>query len=167
MSPVDLADLRARVEHALADFLGEQRTLLSKIDPALAQVADVVESFVLGGGKRLRPAFAYWGCRGAGGDDSPQLIWAVAALELVQASALIHDDVMDASDTRRGEPSVHRRFAGLHRDQSWVGDPAAFGASSAILLGDLCLAWSDEILTRSGLPASTVLRARADFDRMR
>jgi len=130
-------------------------------------VADAIEAFVMGGGKRLRPAFAYWGYRGAGGLDRDDVVGAVAALELVQASALIHDDVMDASATRRGEPAVHRRFAGLHREQAWQGDPDAFGAGAAILLGDLCLAWSDELLRAAGLDVAALLRARTEFDLMR
>jgi geranylgeranyl diphosphate synthase type I len=167
MRPVDHADLRLRVEKALAAFLADQRALLATIDPALEPVADAIEAFVLGGGKRLRPAFAYWGYRGAGGSDSDEVTSAVAALELVQASALIHDDVMDASDTRRGEPAVHRRFAALHTQHGWQGDADGFGAGSAILLGDLCLAWSDEMLRRSGLDARTLLRVRGVFDLMR
>jgi geranylgeranyl diphosphate synthase type I len=167
VSAVDHAGLRARVETALSAFLAEQRALLATIDPALNDVTETIERFVLGGGKRLRPACAYWGFRGAGGTDSKEVTAAVAALELVQASALIHDDVMDASDTRRGEPAVHRRFASMHAELRWAGDPAAFGAATAILVGDLCLTWSDELLCRSGLDAPTLLRARSVFDLMR
>ncbi len=166
-SPLDLAGLRTRVEKVLAGFLGQQRTLLTAIDPSLAEVADAIDSFVLGGGKRLRPAFAFWGYRGAGGDDSSEVVAAVAALEFLQASALMHDDLMDSSDTRRGEPAVHRRFGTLHGEQGWRGDPAAFGAGSAILLGDLCLVWSDEMLRLSGLDPAAQVRAREVFDLMR
>jgi geranylgeranyl diphosphate synthase type I len=141
--------------------------VLASIDPALQPVADAIEAFVIGGGKRLRPAFAYWGYRGAGGRDSDEVVAAVAALELVQASALMHDDVMDASDTRRGEPAVHRRFATLHSRHGWDGDGELFGAGAAILLGDLCLAWSDELLRTSGLAVDALLRARPVFDLMR
>ena len=167
MNPVDRCDLRARVEKALSVFLAQQRALLVQIDPALDPVAEAIEAFVLGGGKRLRPAFAYWGYRGAGGTDSDEVVAAVSALELVQGSALIHDDVMDASDTRRGEPAVHRRFANLHTAHGWDGEAEAFGAASAILLGDLCLTWSDELLRVSGLDAAALLRARPVFDVMR
>lgn len=186
----DPADLRSRVDQALARFLADQR---SRVTTALATAAapgglpdepavdpgpatdqagvdgfmDVVTRFVLTGGKRLRPAFAYWGCRGAGGEDSDALVATVAALELVQASALIHDDVMDGSDTRRGEPAVHRRFAALHRRHGWHGDPDGFGTAAAIVLGDLCLVWSGELLHTGGLPAAAVARARPVFDRMR
>ncbi len=167
MSPTDAADLKERVDKALAHFLLDQRTLLAGIDPVLEPIANTIERFVLRGGTRLRPAFAYWGFRGAGGEDSEQVIAAVAALEFVQASALIHDDVMDSSDTRRGEPSVHRRFEVLHTGSEWAGDARLFGAGAAILLGDLCLAWSDELLRRSGIDVDALLRIRPIFDLMR
>jgi len=167
-SPLDRADLRARVDKALAAFLGRQREVLARIDTeALVPVADAIDTLVLGGGKRLRPAFAYWGHRGAGGDDRDEVVAAVAALEFVQASALIHDDVMDASDTRRGEPAVHRRFETLHATSGWHGDEVAFGTAAAILLGDLCLVWSDEMLHGSGLDPATLARGRPVFDQMR
>jgi len=164
---VDRADLRTRLEKALAGFLARQRTRLLAIEPALAPVADALADFVLQGGKRLRPAFAYWGYRGAGGTDSAQLVATLAALEFVQASALIHDDVMDGSDTRRGVPAMHRRFAATHDRQGWQGDPDAFGRAAAILLGDLALVWSDELLHSGGLDPATLARARPVFDQMR
>ncbi|TWG23819.1 geranylgeranyl diphosphate synthase type I [Actinoplanes teichomyceticus] len=162
-----MADLRPRVDQALTGFLTGQRDRLLAIDPALAEVAASVSEFVLGGGKRLRPAFAYWGFRGAGGADSDQVVAAVAALELVQASALIHDDLMDRSDTRRGVPSVHRRFEKLHAGEGWRGSAAGFGDCAAVLLGDLSLVWSDELLHRSGMPRDDLERARPVFDAMR
>jgi geranylgeranyl diphosphate synthase type I len=165
--PVDRAALRPRVEKALAVFLADRREHMAGIDAGLAPLADAVESFVLGGGKRLRPAFAYWGYRGAGGEDRDEVVTALASLELVQASALMHDDLMDASDTRRGEPAVHRRFAMLHDSAGWQGGAGGFGAAAAILLGDLCLVWSDELLHASGLDPVTVARARPVFDLMR
>ncbi|MEV6376642.1 polyprenyl synthetase family protein [Micromonospora sp. WP24] len=167
VSPVDRAGLRQRIDKALAEFLANQRIWMAGVDDALSPLAEVIEAFVLGGGKRLRPAFAYWGYRGAGGVDSDQVLAALAALELVQASALIHDDLMDRSDTRRGEPAVHRRFATRHRRSNWGGDPDGFGDAAAILLGDLCLVWSDELLHSAGLEPGTVARARPVFDEMR
>jgi geranylgeranyl diphosphate synthase, type I len=165
---LDRADLRARVNKALSVFLSDQRARFAGIDAAaLASVADAIDALILGGGKRLRPAFAYWGYRGAGGADRDEVVAAAAALELVQASALIHDDVMDGSDTRRGVPAAHRRFAALHRSGGWRGDQTAFGTAAAILLGDLCLVWSDELLHTSGLDPVTLARARPVFDEMR
>ncbi|MDG4788814.1 polyprenyl synthetase family protein [Micromonospora sp. WMMD1102] len=165
--PVDRAGLRQRVDSSLARFLARQRAWMTSVDPELGTVAEALEAFVLGGGKRLRPAFGYWGYRGAGGADSDEIVSGLAALEFVQASALIHDDLMDRSDTRRGEPSVHRRFAAQHRAANWSGEPDRFGEASAILLGDLCLVWSDELLHGSGIDPVVVGRARPVFDEMR
>jgi geranylgeranyl diphosphate synthase type I len=164
---LDRADLRVRVDKALDAFLSRQHDRLAAVDAALLPVADAIERFVLGGGKRLRPAFAYWGYRAAGGIDREEVVAAAAALEFVQASALIHDDVMDCSDTRRGEPAMHRHFESLHGGSGWLGDPAGFGTATAILLGDLCLVWSDELLHGSGLDPITLARSRPVFDDMR
>ncbi|NUT32181.1 MAG: polyprenyl synthetase family protein [Hamadaea sp.] len=165
--PTDEADLRRRVDGALRAFLTDRRIQLVAIDPDLAPMSDAIDALVLGSGKRLRPAFAYWGYRAAGGADSDAVVAAVAALELVQASALIHDDLIDRSDTRRGEPAAHRRFTELHDKADWHGDAADFGAAAAILLGDACLVWSDELLHASGLDPVTLARSRGVFDAMR
>lgn len=167
ISPIERAGLRPRVDAALAGFLARQRCVLATVDAALAPVADAVDAFVLGGGKRLRPAFAYWGYRGAGGADSDAVVAAVSSLELLQASALIHDDLMDRSDTRRGEPAVHRRFESLHGRSGWQGDAGAFGDRAAVLLGDLALVWSDELLHTAGIDPGALARARPIFDAMR
>lgn len=167
LSLIEYANLGPRLENALATFLQQQRNRLTHIDTALSAVAEAAETFILGGGKRIRPAFAYWGFRGAGGHDDDSLIKAVASLELLQASALMHDDLMDDSDTRRGEPSIHRRFARRHQDAAWAGDSADFGACAALLLGDLCMTWSDEMYTSAGMPAEVIRAGRTDFDAMR
>ncbi len=164
---VDRAGVRTRVEAALAGFLAARRGQLDAIDPALRPLAEAIEALVLGPGKRLRPAFGYWGYRGAGGEDRDEVVTALAALEFVQASALIHDDVIDASDTRRGEPAVHRRFEGHHHGGGWSGKADRFGIAAAILAGDLCMVWSDEMLHGSGCGPDALERARADFDAMR
>jgi geranylgeranyl diphosphate synthase, type I len=165
---LDRADLRGRVHATLAAFLTRQSERLLAIDEtALAPVLEAARALLLGSGKRLRPAFAYWGFRGAGGADSDAVVATVAALELVQASALIHDDVMDCSDTRRGNPAIHRRFALHHESAGWHGNAGAFGDAAAILLGDLCLVWSDELLHGAGLDPRTLARARPVFDVMR
>jgi geranylgeranyl diphosphate synthase type I len=166
-SPTDREDLRQRVTKALEASLARQRPRLDAISVDLTPVTDALEAFLLDGGKRLRPAFAYWGWRGAGGEDSDAIVSAAAALEWVQASALIHDDVMDGSDTRRGRPAVHRQFAALHRGEDWRGTPESFGTGAAILLGDLALIWADEMLNTSGLPPEALRRAQPVYDEMR
>ena len=116
-APLDADDLRVRVHKAIADFISRQRGLLDGISDDLEPLVEAVTD-LCDGGKRLRPAFAWWGWRGAGGADIEQALNAVASLEFLQACALIHDDVMDGSDTRRGLPSAHRRFASVHRQSA-------------------------------------------------
>jgi geranylgeranyl diphosphate synthase type I len=108
---------------------------------------------VLRGGKRLRPAFAYWGWRAVADEaaDDSDVLLLFAALELLQACALVHDDVIDESATRRGFPTVHRAFADRHRARNWHGSPEQFGVSAAILLGDLSLSWADDIVASTNL----------------
>ena len=168
--PADQA-LQDRLEEALAAFLDGRRTAAAAIDPAFGAAAGELCAFVLGGGKRLRPTFAWWGWRGAGGDpdapEVPAVLRTIAALELIQACALVHDDLMDASATRRGRPTVHVEFARRHADAAWRGRPARFGAAAAILLGDLALVWADDMLRGSGLPADAAARAVAPWEAMR
>lgn len=176
-APLDAADLRPRVQHAIDRVLNYQGQLLASVssdmEPLVAALRDL-----LSGGKRLRPAFAYWGWRGAlpGADGAQQsvdpahddaVIQAVTGLEFLQACALIHDDVMDGSDTRRGLPAAHRRFAGLHRGEQWLGSPESFGVGAAILLGDLCLSWADEVLLTADLDRDALQRAKRIYDEMR
>jgi geranylgeranyl diphosphate synthase type I len=165
--PLDRHDVRQRVRKALAAFLSEQVPRLDTVSLELGPVSDALGEFLLDGGKRLRPAFCFWGWRGAGGEDTEEIIVAASCLELLHACALIHDDVMDGSDTRRGRPAVHRRFSALHRSGGWQGDGEGFGRSAAILLGNLCLIWADEMLGTSGLPAAALLRGQRVYDQMR
>jgi geranylgeranyl diphosphate synthase, type I len=120
-----------------------------------------LEDFVLGGGKRLRPAFAYWGWRAvATRDPDPGVLLLFSALELLHAFALVHDDVIDESATRRGRPTAHMHFAALHREQNWRGSPDQFGISAAILAGDLAQAWADDIVYRADLPPDAQRRVQ-------
>ena len=163
------ATLLDAVEGTLADFLAAQIAGLDALDPALGGFARTARDLVLAGGKRLRPTFAYWGWRGAVGSGEPvdPLLPALAALELMHTFALVHDDVMDDSDTRRGRPTAHRIFAGQHTRAGRLGDPTRFGATAAILVGDLCLVWADQLLARTPMPTATLFAVRARYDRMR
>ncbi|MEV1288077.1 polyprenyl synthetase family protein [Micromonospora sp. NPDC049679] len=162
---IDTEGLRARCDAELVAFLDRQDP--GWPDGAPRGVFDTLRRFVLAGGKRLRPMFCYWGWRGAGRPDSPEIVAAAAALELFHAFALIHDDIMDGSDWRRGEASVHRLFADLHTRLSWRGDPGAYGRSAALLCGDLCATWADQMFHESGIPADQLRQGYAVYAHMR
>jgi geranylgeranyl diphosphate synthase type I len=157
----------AAVAGKLNDFLTSRQNIMSTIsqdiDPLMGSIANLVT-----GGKRLRALMCYWGWRGAGGNASAaEVVTAGSALELFQAAALIHDDIIDRSDTRRGGPSVHRRFSQLHADQGWSLDSERFGHAAAILTGDLCLSFSEESFTDIGERAASGSQARLIFNLMR
>lgn len=169
LGAAELDRLRRAVTAALDGFLTRQRDTLASMDATLVPVVDEVAALAAGG-KRLRPAFAYWGwrgARGADGEDEAAVLRAVAALEFVHASALVHDDVMDGAHTRRGRPATHIGFAARHAVEGFGGDGDLFGIGAAILVGDLALVWSDELLRTSGISVSALIRARGVWDTMR
>ena len=158
------AGFSERIEELLTAFLSEQHEVVSGIAPAAGELVTAISDLTRGG-KRLRPLFAFWGFVGAGGNpESENIVRAGAALELFQAAALIHDDLIDRSDTRRGQPSMHRRFEYLHRSSGWHRDAPRFGEAASILAGDLCLSLSEQLFATID---PSVPRARAIFDRMR
>ncbi|HEY8827597.1 MAG TPA: polyprenyl synthetase family protein [Jatrophihabitantaceae bacterium] len=165
--PIDA--LIARVDSALAGFLDTRTASLAEVGADLVPVAGAARAFVLDGGKRLRPSFAYWGWRTVKpvSADDHALVTAAASLELLHACALVHDDVMDSSETRRGRPAAHAAFAALHRTSGWTGDPDVFGTAAAILLGDLLLSWADAMFTGAGLAAADLPQTRRVWDDMR
>ncbi len=165
MTSWDGAAFRARLQEVLEEFLDEMAGRLAPLGPDAERLLAEARRCV-SGGKRFRAAFCYWGYRARSPEvaDEPALLRACAALELLHASALVHDDYMDASDTRRGRPATHRAFEAEHRADGWRGDPGQYGAAAAILLGDLLLSWSEELLRRCGLPLDRVAAAMGVFD---
>ena len=147
------AALAGAVTEQLREHLAARRAGAAYIGADYDGLIAVLEDFVLRGGKRLRPAFAYWGYRSVTPDpEQPvddRMLGLFSALELLHACALVHDDVIDDSATRRGMPTAHVHFTELHRDRSWRGSPEQFGRSAAILLGDLSLVWADDIVAEA------------------
>jgi len=151
VAPAALDPVRRRVDEALATFLHERREAMAAIAPEAAEMVDELRRIVAAGGKRIRPAFCYWGYRAAGGDDGEPIVRAAAALELFHTFAVIHDDVMDESETRRGEPTTYVRF----------------GLSVAVLIGDLAAVLADEALIDTGFPSERLLPALRRYALMR
>jgi geranylgeranyl diphosphate synthase type I len=149
-------ELASAVTDQLREYLRDRRHEVAYIGTEYGGLTAALEEFVLRGGKRLRPAFAYWGWRAVTDRPEdpvrPDVLRLFSALELLHACALVHDDVIDDSATRRGLPTVHRLFADKHRKNNWHGSPEQFGMSAAILLGDLALAWADDIVATTDLP---------------
>ncbi len=154
-------ELASAVTDQLRMYLSERRRDYAYIGTDYGDLTAALEEFVLRGGKRLRPAFAYWGWRAVAMQDAdPGVLRLFAALELLHACALVHDDVIDDSATRRGLPTVHRLFTDKHRDNNWHGSSKQFGLSAAILLGDLALVWADDIVATVDLPTDAHRRVQ-------
>ncbi len=164
--PLDAADLRTRVQACIDAELAAQARVLAEIGPDVHDLLDRVRT-LLSGGKRLRAAFLYWGYRAAGQPDSDAAIRLATSMEFFQAAALIHDDVMDDSEIRRGMPAAHRALATSHEARGWGGSADRFGMAGAILAGNLCLGWTEELYSTSGLPVDHLARGRRLFDTMR
>ena len=147
-APAALATVAGPVEIRLRTALDAERTRWAAVDPDLGPPLDALARFVLAGGKRLRPAFCHWAFVGAGGSpDDPTVIDTGAAFELLHTFALVHDDVMDGSATRRGERTVHVEFDETHALSTWRGESRRFGEGVAILIGDLAEVFADRLMT--------------------
>ena len=161
---------REAVSAEISAFVSEQSSVLDSMGPELVPV-HLMASQLLCGGKRMRPAFCVWGYVAAAGIPSDEelksLLTAAGSLDVLHVSALIHDDLMDSSDLRRGRPAAHRQFEALHANAGWLGDSAAFGRAGALLLGDLLVMWSAQMLHGAGLDQSTLERALPIVEAMR
>ncbi len=161
-APSSLLDIAVRVEGRVRTLLDAEAARWSAVDADLGGLIDCLAGLVESGGKRLRPAFCHWAYVGAGGDAADPLVIDVgAAFELLHAFALVHDDVMDGSDQRRGRPTAHVTYAERHSSEGWRGEPRRFGEGVAILVGDLAFVYAD-VLT-----AAAPRAARAVYDELR
>ncbi len=161
----DPAPFRDQVQQVLDAFVDERAVELVPLGADATRLVAEARTAVQGG-KRFRAAFCHWGYHAIRPDAShaAALARACAALELLHASALVHDDLMDASDTRRGRPATHRAFEAEHRAAGWRGDPEQYGAAAAILLGDLLLGWAGDMLRGSGFGADEVASGLSLFE---
>jgi geranylgeranyl diphosphate synthase type I len=160
--PASIAQASDLATRELLDFLNAEIGRWGRIDHEFVQPIEELRRFIISGGKRLRPAFCYWTAVGLGACPSdPQLLRALMGLEFLHSFALIHDDLMDASDTRRGEPSLHRVFERAHSAAELRGSRARYGISGAILVGDLAFAYADMMF------ADTNRRARLIFQELK
>lgn len=167
-APVDPLDtVRGPVDELLRQFLAAREEQLVAIDERLAPIAQAVSTLVLGGGKRMRPAFVYWGYRASGAAHTEALWHPAAAVELLQAFALIHDDVMDRSARRRGRPAVHVELAAHHGAVGLTGDGPWFGIGAAVLAGDLAFVWADELFDATPVAVADRERGRTVFTELR
>ncbi|MDO4908742.1 MAG: polyprenyl synthetase family protein [Corynebacterium sp.] len=158
----------ALVESTLRTYLDGRLRDSARIHPQVEALARFLVDFTLDGGKRMRPLFAWTGYETAGvsasAEEREAVVKAVSALELIQSCALVHDDIIDASDSRRGNPTVHRRVEAFYGD---APKAARLGNDVGILLGDMALAWADDMFYESGVSPEALKRAWQPWREMR
>ncbi|MDL5205823.1 polyprenyl synthetase family protein [Streptomyces sp. ALI-76-A] len=165
------ADVAGAVLGVLSELLTERVAAAETVDPLFAQdLAARVARFTQYGGKLSRPRLVWWALRACGGAEPPATRAALrvgAALELIQTCALVHDDVMDDASLRRGRPALHVDVAAQYAGADHGPRGTRLGRAAAILAGDLALAWADDVLAETELPAHTVRRVRQLWSAMR
>lgn len=165
--PPACIELAGRVDRELERFLATQRETMAKRDPAVVPVFAELDRVIGSGGKRLRPLFCCLGHRASGAVVGNEAVRAAAALELLHTFAIVHDDVMDRSRSRRGAPASWIHLAEEHRRAGHMGDPDGYGLSGAVLAGDMALVLADRALMESGFPTERLVPALRRYDRMR
>ena len=156
-APSSLGWIAGRVEARIEAVLAAELDRWSGVDAELTDPFEALRDLVSAGGKRLRPAFCHWAYVGAGGDpDDPTVVDAGAALELLHTFALIHDDIMDGSATRRAMDTIHVRFESRHQRGGWRGEGRRFGEGVAILAGDLAFVYADLMMAGASKAAGEV-----------
>jgi geranylgeranyl diphosphate synthase type I len=154
-----LAGFRGKLDRALADWLEAKRGEAAAAgSPETLELIDGVGQLATQGGKRLRPALVYYTYRACGGESEGDVLPLALATELLHTYLLIHDDIMDHAEVRRGQPAAHVRFREAHRQHGLHGDAADFGRSVAILLGDLAQSWSVELASLASTGRGTAAR---------
>ena len=158
---------KSQLEPFLDAYFDAKIDEASKIHPEAVVLSEGVRRFIKNGGKRVRPAFTYAAYVASGGRSLEAILYASAALEVLHAWALIHDDIIDNADLRRGKPSVHKVFEDFHRKRGFRGSTEDFGVHVAILVGDLAFAYADELLNTAPFPAQRIRRAKEYYDLMK
>ena len=161
LTPADIAFVTGELRPYLADLLAREQAAWKGHGAPWSDPPEALAGY-LDGGKALRPRFCYWGHAIAGEGTSPLLLQASAALELLHAFALIHDDLMDDSDTRRGRLALHQEVGRQHRRHGWAGDPDGYGRAVAMLTGDLAFAMASRLAVALPSPALAVWRRMVD-----
>jgi geranylgeranyl diphosphate synthase type I len=144
-----LTGFRDQLDRALGDWLQAKREeAVAAGTPETLELIDGVGQLATQGGKRLRPALVYYTYRACGGAADEEVLPLALSTELLHTYLLIHDDIMDHAEFRRGLPAAHVRFSDAHRAHGFHGDADDFGRSAAILLGDLAQSWAVELAAR-------------------
>ncbi len=159
-----LAAYKNRIENFLVSYLSDKVSALEEVESLGEETGRLIKDFILEGGKRIRAAFTYYGyCAVDGGKDGGNISFASAAIELLHNFFLIHDDIIDKSDLRRGSPTIQTRYRQIYENKGLISNFKNDGkvdlpSAMAIINGDICCALAYEALIESGFQADRILQ---------
>lgn len=161
-----LAQFRSQLELRLQEWLQEKERTAAGESLASRELTGVLTRFVARDGKRIRPALLYYTYTACGGKSDDKVFPMAMAVELLHTYLLIHDDIMDHAEVRRGEPAAHVIFSELHQSRGWRGDSRHFGESVGILVGDLAQSYALELYSSVELAPEVAEEFRQCFSAM-
>ncbi len=147
-----LEDFKETFDKALSNYFDSKIIEAKKIGETSEPMLKILKEFTIRGGKRVRPALVYNAYTCFSNEKLDEAIKAGIASELVQSFLLIHDDIMDNDELRRGKPTVHKIYSEYFNDSE-------LGRSLAILCGDLSVSLANELLLSIDLPAERKIKA--------
>ncbi len=158
---------KEKINQELGKFLDIKTRQAKKIAKDCEKLTEAVKEFTLRDrSKRIRALLVILGYQGFGGKDEKKIIKAASFIELIHSYLLIHDDIIDQDDLRRGKPTMHKYFEHSVKSKLSKDKSKLFGVSMAILAGDLCCSLGYEILMKAKFSNEAKARAIEELDNL-
>ncbi len=154
------------IEQSLDKFFDEKIERCSKISPLAKEMMESLKEFSLRGGKRIRPILTIFGYKAITSDINPSIVQAALAVELMESFLLVHDDIIDQDDFRRGYYSMHKVYELKAKRLYPYSDTKHFGTSMAVMAGDILSVLGSEAITRSNFQEELKIKAIDKFNRV-
>jgi geranylgeranyl diphosphate synthase type I len=158
-----------KIDLELESFFDARIRKAGEVSPAATEAFEVLKEFSLRGGKRIRPMLTVFSYKGFGGKRESEIIKAALAVELMESFLLIHDDIIDQDELRRGYLTVHKIYENRLRKKHGAGicrRLSHYGDSVAIVIGDIASVLGSEAILSTDFPVRRKLRAVEKFNRV-
>ena len=155
-------EIKSRIDKAIASFLDDKIKEASQVSEASKLLMQNIKEFSLRKGKRIRPLMVVYGFKCFSQEKEEEIIKVSIASELLHDYLLIHDDIMDESDLRRGEPTFHKVYEKIYSEKGLSG-VEQYAENSSLLAGDVLAALAVEPILEADFPAELKVRAVKRF----
>ena len=154
-----LQTLKKEIDHEIEIYLDSVIKEAEETDIFMVTILKYFKKTILAGGKRIRPIMMYWGYVGAGGKNHKAIIKASISIELIHAFLLIHDDIIDRDDLRRGKKTIHAKYRDYHKKFLVGDDSEHFGTSIGVISGDFVYSLGNQVLFASDFAPELIIKA--------